>query len=531
MQANKKQQLQIQIMRGPKQGELITIDSFPAILGRGKDCDYKFDAMGISRSHCIIEKAIHGFTIQDLQSANGTFLNGYRILTASKISNDDLITIGPVSIRMHISDKISQRRSATNVEQRGVLVRRAINKVTCMLGVDAQEEDTVLTPTQEKLQHSYRSLKTFYEVVETCNNLSDNLPCENLLDSIYKTIHATRGAIVLKNQEQNYEPAAFIVNGHRHHGFHISQTILKDVLENGVSIICYDIEGSSRYSHSDSLRMQNVETILCVPLVSRKKVFGAVYLDRIIGGSGTMFTEEDLELMAAIGIQVGSALEKSLLLEKIRSSLAEKEILLKEIHHRVKNNLQVISSLLNLQAGYLQDSQSIETFQELQNRIYSMSLIHEKLYLSDDLAWIDFAEYVPDLAMNLFHTYEVNSELIRVKFDIPSILLGIDYAVPCGLIINELFSNALKYAFPENRTGEICVSLQTQNDMLALIISDNGIGFPENVDYQNTESLGMQLVITLVQQIKGTVHLTRNHGSKFTIHFARLPSGDNSSHP
>lgn len=167
--------------------------------------------------------------------------------------------------------------------------------------------------------------------------------------------------------------------------------------------------------------------------------------------------------------------------EQIKASLAEKEALLKEIHHRVKNNLQIISSLLNLQAEYLQDNQAIEIFKDSQNRIESMALIHEKLYQSKDLAKIEISGYIQDLVTNLFSSYQVNSDAITLNINIEDILLSIDTAIPCGLIINELVTNSLKHAFPSNKTGEIRIDLcSSPNNKFLLIVSDNGIGFKKN---------------------------------------------------
>jgi two-component sensor histidine kinase len=206
--------------------------------------------------------------------------------------------------------------------------------------------------------------------------------------------------------------------------------------------------------------------------------------------------------------------------EQIKASLAEKELLLKEIHHRVKNNLQVISSLLNLQAGYVEDQAVREIFQESQHRVRSMALVHEKLYRSDDLARIDLAEYIRNLATFLFGSYRAASGRITLEVEADDVLLGIDAAVPCGLMLNELISNALKHAFPNGRSGLIQVQLRAADTQtLTLIIRDNGIGFPQEFDFNNTTSLGMQLVDTLVQQLDGTLEMQSLNGSEFKITF------------
>ena len=193
---------------------------------------------------------------------------------------------------------------------------------------------------------------------------------------------------------------------------------------------------------------------------------------------------------------------------------------MKEIHHRVKNNLQIISSLLNLQSEYIQDKQDLEIFKVSQSRIESMSLIHEKLYQSKDLAQIDFAEYIRELAVSLFSSYVINST-ITLKTNIERVSLGMDMAIPCGLIINELVLNCLKHAFPLGSSGEICLNLySTSENTITLLVSDNGIGFPQDLDFKSTNSLGLQLVNALTNQLGGTVELIRSVGAEFKITFA-----------
>jgi two-component sensor histidine kinase len=224
-------------------------------------------------------------------------------------------------------------------------------------------------------------------------------------------------------------------------------------------------------------------------------------------------------LQDEINRREGSENARVLGIEKIESSKKEKEILLKEIHHRVKNNLQIISSLLNLQSGYIKDKDSIEIFKESQNRIRSMALIHEKLYQSNDMSQIDFSEYVSELVSNLFSSYSLNSALITLHQDINNILLEMDLAINLGLIINELVSNAFKHAFPKGNKGNLYISMRNDEQKYELIIEDDGIGFSSEIDFRTTESLGLQLVITLVEQIGGEIFLFRDNGTKFVIKF------------
>jgi adenylate cyclase len=209
--------------------------------------------------------------------------------------------------------------------------------------------------------------------------------------------------------------------------------------------------------------------------------------------------------------------------ELLATRLAMQEALLKEVHHRVKNNLQVISSMLNLQSSYTTDRRTLEMFSESRHRIESMALIHEKLYQSDNLTKIDFAEYTHTLCLHLFSAYGIRQEAIRLKIDVEGVILGVDTAVPCGLILNELVTNALKHAFPDGKLGEIGVHLHPQGTGSFLLqVSDNGIGLPAEVDFRHTASLGLQLVCTLTEQLNGTIDLDCQHGTTFTIVFSEL---------
>jgi PAS domain S-box-containing protein len=204
---------------------------------------------------------------------------------------------------------------------------------------------------------------------------------------------------------------------------------------------------------------------------------------------------------------------------EIRKSLKEKEVLLKEIHHRVKNNLQVITSLLDLQSDYVTDKKALEVLLECQNRVKSISLIHERLYESRDLAHVDFPQYIQLLMDNLLRAYGVSPDRVGLKIDVTDIQLGLDTAIPCGLIIHELVSNCLKHAFPENRTGEIRVGMHQDGDRYFLIVSDNGAGFKGRSDFRTVSNLGLQLVDTLTSQIAGNIDFHTNGGTEFIISF------------
>ncbi|HUL62476.1 MAG TPA: histidine kinase dimerization/phosphoacceptor domain -containing protein [Methanocella sp.] len=268
--------------------------------------------------------------------------------------------------------------------------------------------------------------------------------------------------------------------------------------------------------------------------------------------------------------------------EKLLAALHEKEVMLKEIHHRVKNNLQVISSLLSIQARYLNDPRDVKLFQESQDRIRTMALVHEKLYQSSDLETIDFGPYIERLTTNLFRSYRSGGGVINLRIDVKDVRIGEDRAGPCGLIVNELVTNALKYAFPDGRDGTVTVVMRQAGDDYVLEVADDGVGIragapepaagsaaprdagetseeaelrrtveqvksdfaitagnvldgigmshlakkeeaakPDRFDIARAETLGLQLVRTLTEQLEGTIQVDASHGTKYTITFKK----------
>lgn len=203
---------------------------------------------------------------------------------------------------------------------------------------------------------------------------------------------------------------------------------------------------------------------------------------------------------------------------EISNSLHEKEVLLKEIHHRVKNNLQIVSSLLFFQSKQIEDAKTLDMFRDGQNRVKSMALIHEKLYQSGDLANIDFKQYVKKLTNFLFQSYGINQAKIKFKNNVQDVELGVDTAVPFGLIINEIVSNSLKHAFKNQESGEVKIDMgYDENNKLILIISDNGVGISEDLNIEESESLGLRLVNNLTTQLNGTITFLNNNGTKVKI--------------
>lgn len=210
--------------------------------------------------------------------------------------------------------------------------------------------------------------------------------------------------------------------------------------------------------------------------------------------------------------------------EQVKRSLEDKELLLKEIHHRVKNNMQVITSILALQSASTGDEKIASVFAKCQRRIESMALIHEKLYQTEDLSHINFKEYITSLTETLLHSYKKEEQEISLKIDVRDIFLDIDTAVPVGLILNELIANSLKHSFKEKNEGEIRISFrEIDEERLEFKVGDSSDGLPSDFDIRSTGSLGFQLVRLLAEKrLKGKVEFHQNRGAEFTITFKRV---------
>lgn len=279
------------------------------------------------------------------------------------------------------------------------------------------------------------------------------------------------------------------------------------------------------------LRRKQIESIgapsidwLGVPLKVKGRTIGVMVVQSY--AAGVRFTEEDKAILIFVSAQAAMAIQRKRSEEALKSSLREKEVLLREIHHRVKNNLQVVSSLLNLQGRRLKEGEAMGFLKESQRRIRSMALVHEKLYQSKDLARIDMSGYVGSLAQHLFLASRVDPAQVRFRPEIRDVALDINTAMPCGLLISELVSNALKHAFPGNRTGTIAVELRPEGESsYLLVVRDDGAGMPAGLDFRRTDSLGMQLVLLLVEQLDGTIELAApagTNGTEFRVRFQEL---------
>jgi len=274
-----------------------------------------------------------------------------------------------------------------------------------------------------------------------------------------------------------------------------------------------------------------LRSYMAAPIRVAGETIGFLNVD---GSRPGQFRQADAQRLEAFAQHAATALENARLYEQaqreiaerkraegqLKTSLAEKEVLLKEVHHRVKNNLQVISSLLHLQSKQTKDPETLGMFLESMYRVRSMALVHERLYQSEDLSGVDAAEYFRDLASYLHRSYGATSGQVSLKVDVDPVSLGIDVAIPCGLIISELVSNALKHAFPDGRPGQVLVRLHlAQGRGCTLVVGDDGIGLPEDLDLETTESLGLHLVSRLVAQLEGSINLDRSGGTTYKITF------------
>ncbi|MGB3225532.1 MAG: AAA family ATPase [Desulforhopalus sp.] len=309
----------------------------------------------------------------------------------------------------------------------------------------------------------------------------------------------------------------------------ICRAIVRYVYRTAEKVILQDAARRGIFKDNPEVLEMRLRSVLCLPILKQSRLIGVLYLnnrlsDGVFSSKRTQMTEL-LTSQAAISMEHATLLGKHLEAERqIKKSLREKEVLLKEIHHRVKNNLQIIYSMLNLQMPHFKNSQAIELFKESRDRVYTMALIHEKLYQSQSLAHIDLAEYVSSLISNLFISYGVTEEAVKSKISIQDVNLDLDKVIPVALIINELVSNALKHGYPEqaprNGTGEIHVELRRlPGSKIRLTVNDNGVGFPEKIEMEQPQTLGLKLIRVLTTQLSGDMKVHVEGGTEFIITF------------
>lgn len=304
----------------------------------------------------------------------------------------------------------------------------------------------------------------------------------------------------------------------------VCRSMIRYVHRTRENIILRNASEEGAFKDNQEVQTLKMKSVLCLPFSKQNNLIGILYLENRLNDS--VFSPRQVEMIRLLSTQAAISIENAKLVEEMKkaerqitASLREKEVLLKEIHHRVKNNLQVISSLFNLQSRLVKDTEALKALRESQNRVRSMAFVHEKLHQAKDLARIDVGEYLNLLCTNLAQSFggDLKKQSVEMVINSCDLTLSVDVAIPMGLIINEIVSNCYKHAFPDGRRGRIEISLQKNNGDLMLSVRDNGVGFPEGVNFQQTKSLGMQLISSLVNQVRGEINLKGDSGTQFVI--------------
>lgn len=306
----------------------------------------------------------------------------------------------------------------------------------------------------------------------------------------------------------------------------VCKSIVRYVQRTAENIILHNASEEGIFKDNPEVQEMNLKSVFCLPLIKLSKLIGIIYLENRLVPS--VFSGKEVEMTKLLSAQISISLENAKLVDEMRraekvikASLKEKEILLKEIHHRVKNNLQVICSLFSMQSRNVKDPETLLILRESQNRVRSMALVHEKLHQGKDLSNVDFSGYIKVLSTNLLRAYgyDLGDRNVSLSMEVENISFAIDFAIPLGLILNELLSNSLKHAFGSDSKGKIHVIFKKDSvkETILLSVSDNGKGFPKDLDYRNTKTLGLQLVVTLVEQIGGTLGMVSHEGTLFEM--------------
>jgi PAS domain S-box-containing protein len=376
---------------------------------------------------------------------------------------------------------------------------------------------------RKKAEEAIKKRKHQLELIHRIqNDIPMNMDIETILksaaESIARSFRYNKVSVNLLDPKKN--ELEYKVGYHKSgtpppmgHRQKIGEGLIGKAAELRKTIIANDV---SKHPSYVVYYQSNTQSELSIPLFIEDQLVGILDIQDV---KKNVFTEEDVSVLQSVANYLAYVINEKQTEEQLMTSLKEKEVLLREIHHRVKNNLQVICSLLSLQSHNIEGKKNIEMFRASQDRVKSMALIHEKLYQSQDLARINSREYIQALVSGLYRSYCASPGIVNLKLDVEDISLSVDNAIPCGLILNELVSNSLKHAFPDGKKGWIRVILRSanQNDIV-LMVSDNGVGLPESLDIRKTKSLGLHLVTILAEdQLHGEIKLNRNNGTEFRI--------------
>ncbi|MBL4709857.1 MAG: PAS domain S-box protein, partial [Flavobacteriales bacterium] len=399
-------------------------------------------------------------------------------------------------------------------KKKGIKILEQLNRTNSFSGeVNLKRKDASVFPAFLSISHLFNIDGTFMGIMGISRDISELISKENEIKKQASKLNAIieSSSHYIFTVNRNFRITSF------------NDLFRKDIIEkNGIEIELFDSffdvlrenkEDATSFwkeKFSDSFKGKSQKFEVKSNSIEQEPFYREIYLNPVLSENG------EIEEISGIG---HDTTQKKLNELELTNSLNEKEILLKEVHHRVKNNMQVISSILNLQSSYVTDQRVLDALRESQNRIRAMASIHERLYRTKNLSDIKFSSYIKDLAESLVNTYELSNTSVKLVFSLDEVFLSLNTAIPCGLILNELISNSLKYAFKDRNEGVIDIKLIREREKISLSLSDDGIGIPDNVNVENTDTLGLQLVYTLVEQIEGELKVERLNGTTFTFAF------------
>ncbi|QMV75097.1 AAA family ATPase [Comamonas piscis] len=403
------------------------------------------------------------------------------------------------------------------------------------MALHLQNQHAGLLPSAEQARTAVSERPLRSMDVETLVRISQALAAEKGLSQLVQTLMtmtleyaaADRAVLVLPHGDQLRIQAQAKAE-HGTVGFNQQQvpasgellplSVLHYCLRTHSHVLIEDARDPGPFASDLYLAQARARSVLCLPLMRRAEPLGILYLENSL--TGHVFNADRVALLTLIASMAATSMENA--------SLGEKESLLQEVHHRVKNNLQLISSLLSLQAHRIPEPAVAELFAESRNRVRSMALVHENLYRAGNFARVPMDQHLEKLCAQLGHVYALDASRVRLHVQVDDIELSLSQAVSCGLIVNELVSNALKHAFPDGSSGTIHVRMQPlPNQHYRLTVADSGIGLPSNIGPESAETLGLQLVADLSHQLRGRLRVVREAGTLFCIEFrmdAGLPS-------
>lgn len=398
------------------------------------------------------------------------------------------------------------------------------------MGTDISERKAVENKKRALTKQTINRQRVLLELYkEDFPNLETTL--RHLTETVSKTIKIDRVSLWFFNDDKSILKCSDLYK--LDHNIHESGSSL-DIRDYPCYIHALEtsnnIKAQDASTHPDTkefkdsyIKSNGIISKLDVSIWLQKEMVGVLCMEQTKNKKNWAFEEQDFAASTSYILSLSlEAFKRDKAQKQILNSLEEKEILLREIHHRVKNNMQIISSLLSLQSSNIENPEMKDIFKQSQNRVKSMSMIHEQLYQTDDLAKIDFESYVNGLIKSIFQMYTNNEKQIQFEVNVEDVKLNIETAIPCGLIINELVSNSLKHAFINRTEGKISFNMMKERNLINFNVSDNGIGFPQNFILENTSTLGLSLVKTLVNQLEGELTIEHNKGISYDVIFKEM---------